>query len=778
MPPSVSCDTKCELHPFADKIMLLLKDFLENAESADSFMVISNTLVLFSASYRDAFECHFTDVVDIIIGWQLEAASGQPAQLKAHCAQVLEQLTPYFSKQIDFSYGLLAQFVEDITVLEECESESAERVGAFVGAFNTLLKCLARMQIFVGMPACESIVQMAVDHLVKILPGNLLLHPSTDLLVNVNELLCICLLNGFGGLEAATLEQLLLCQFEHMYRLSESQRLSVLYLLLCSVRRLRARLPPSLVQLIFQSSPYLAEVRRQTPGGAAYKLLLRTCQETLLIRNVPLLQQAYKHLVDDVNACVQQLQASSASEPVSEEAGVLLVFHLAALAALAKQTSSIIGMYACQPSILELLLTNCRAQDMALWSRYPASHQALLGLIVVHCQANHNFRTNSSLLRDQELAENTSPTAHSFASILRFLDMILGQAGQLPAHNLRLLLQWTQQLLAECREKASLVMNQPHFQGICRSLALNAAKWAPQESAACIQTVLEYGPQELHHHLPELLILYRDTALQQLQALAPNGHHAPFAQIYAQLPLHLTLPSCGGSSLPGMTSRRLCVWQQRMSQCSAVRDTVFRDFVERLQQPEQLPLAHGLSSSGLRDLFVRSCQVAPQDERQDKLSQCTRRCQRLATAWLQFEAARYCVDQRLRTTLGKPQDTFLGFEAIIMRHARLLSGCAKEPERAALDSLSLEELSSMQANLSMLLGFLDALEKLIYNAAEGSAFALRPPEKPVAAFFRLNNPTCQSWFNRIRIGVVIIAMHVQQPELVIRYAQVSIDPGF
>jgi len=99
--------------------MLLLKDFLENAESADSFTAVSNTLVQFSASYGDAFECHFTDVVDIVIGWQLE--TGQPRQLKAHCAQVLEQLTPYFSKQIDFSYGLLAQFVEDITTLEEDE---------------------------------------------------------------------------------------------------------------------------------------------------------------------------------------------------------------------------------------------------------------------------------------------------------------------------------------------------------------------------------------------------------------------------------------------------------------------------------------------------------------------------------------------------------------------------------------------------------------------------------------------------------------------------------
>ncbi|KAH8354639.1 hypothetical protein KR084_000470 [Drosophila pseudotakahashii] len=772
---TLSCDTKCELHLYADKIMLLLKDFLENAESAESFTAVSNTLVQFSASYGEAFECHFTDVVDIVIGWQLEA--GQPRQLKAHCAQVLEQLTPYFSKQIEFSYGLLAQFVEDITTLEEEDepAATAERVGAFAGAFNTLLKCLARMQIFVGMPTCECIVQMAVDHLTKIMP-HLEHHSDTDALVNINELLCICLLNNFSGLDPGTLEQLLLGQLEQMLSLRESQRQSVLYLLLCTVRRLRARLPPSLVQVIFQANPYLAELRRQAPGGAAYRLLLRTCQETLLIRNVPLLQQAYKHLVDDIDDCLQQLLATSGGseelekdeerERRASEAGVLLVFHLAALAALAKQTSSIIGMYACKPSILELLLTNCRAHELSLWSRYPAAHQAILGLLVVHCQANHNFRSNSSLLRDQELAaaENTSPTANSFASILRFLDSVLEQAGQLAQQNLRILLQWTQMLLSECREKADLLIEQENFLGICRNIAATASKWTPLESAVCIQTVLDYGPERLRH-LPELLILYRDTALQQLQVLSTTGH-APYAQIYAQLPLHLTLTAGGESSLPGMTSRRVCVWQQRMSQCSAVRDTVFRDFFERLQKPEQDSLVHSL-----RELFVRSCQVAPQDERQEKLSQCTRRCQRLATAWLQFESARYCVDQRLRTTLGKPQETFLGFEAIIMRHARLLSGCAKEVERSALDSLTLEQLLSMQGNLSLLLGFLDALEKLIYNAAEGSAFALRPPEKPVAAFFRLNNPTCQSWFNRIRIGVVIIAMHVQQPELVIRYAQ-------
>ncbi|XP_034113609.1 serine/threonine-protein kinase Smg1 [Drosophila albomicans] len=771
---TLSCDTKCDLHIYAEQIMLMLKDFLEGAESVDSFMAVSSCIVEFSHIYRDVFERHFTDVVDIIIGWQLEL--GQPKHLKSHCAHVLEQLTPYFSKQLDFSYGLLTQFIEDITTLEASE-RTGERIGAFVRSFNSLLKCLTRMHI-----TCEAVVLDAQSHLMQLLPEVLEAKESqSDALLNMNEFFCICLLNGYATGDVSALTQVIRLEFEHVQQLPQPEQLSCLYLLLCAVRKLRARLPAELVQLIFQSHcEFFASIRLQS-SGAAHNLLLRTCQETLLIRNVPLLQQAYKQLVHDIDNCVRQLandneekekekveeEDSQQREHVIEQAGRLLIFHLSALAALAKQTSSIIGMYACKPSILELLISNCRAAELQLWSQHAATHHALLGLLVVHCQANHNFRNNSSLLREQENNNSESPTAHSFGHILKFLAQTLMQAAALSLLNLQLLLNWTKSLLHECSGRCSLLLQHADFRGICECIAVMAAKCAPLESAACMQVVLGYGSDQLS---PRLLQLYRETALQQLQSLCPQAH-AAFAQIYAQLPLSLSIarrPTLGIGCSP------VCVWQQRLTVCSAVRDNVFRDFVAQLQAPQ-----HQLFAETLRGLFTRSWQVTALDERQEKLSlctreklsQCTRRCQRLTAAWLQYEAARYCVDQKLRTTLGKPQDTFLAFEAIVMRYARLLSGCAKEAERLAQDELSLEQLSNTRANLNMLLGFLDALEKLIYNAAEGSAFALRQPEKPVSAFFRLNNPTCQSWFNRIRIGVVIIAMHSQQPELVIRYAQ-------
>lgn len=743
--------------------MAILKDFLEGAESPDIFMGISMCIVEFSLNYRDVFECHFTDVVDIIIGWQLEV--GQPEEVRTHCAYVLEQLTPYFSNQLDFSYGLLTQFIEDISDKSE---RPGERIGPFVGAFNTLLKCLTRMHI-----TCESIVALALVHLIKVLPA-ILEDPDgmgDDALMNINELFCICLLNGYANPDAETLEKLIHMQFEHISKFPDSQKLSCLYLLLCTVRKLRARLPSSLVQLIFQSDPtdgaeqtYLTSIRLQNETKA-HELLLRTCQETFLIKNVPILQQAYKQLVQAVDRCISQLDQAECD---SSEANILLIFHLATLAALAKQTSSIIGMYACKPSILELLITNCRAGELSIWTKHPTTHHAILCLIVVHCQANHNFRNNSSLLREHDVDKNLhpgsvqSPTAHSFGQILKFLAHCLVNGAQLAPINLKHLLGWTKSLLVECGSRCAVLLEHDDFITICESIASTAAKYAPMESALCIQAVLGYGASYLSL---ELLILYRETALQQLQALTSNAHEA-YAQIYAQLPLSLIIARRVPS---GIGTNHICVWQQRLSQCSAIRENVFRDFFDRLQTPEQQPFGECL-----RLMFMRSCQVTQLDERQEKLSQCTRRCQRLATVWLQFEAARFCVDQKLRTPLGKPQDTFLAFEAIVTRYARILSGCGKDYERRAFDDLSLQQLSNTRANLNLMLGFLDALEKLIYNAAEGSAFALRAPGKPVSAFFRLNNPTCQSWFNRIRTSVIIIAMHCHQPELVIRYAQVGV----
>lgn len=63
---------------------------------------------------------------------------------------------------------------------------------------------------------------------------------------------------------------------------------------------------------------------------------------------------------------------------------------------------------------------------------------------------------------------------------------------------------------------------------------------------------------------------------------------------------------------------------------------------------------------------------------------------------------------------------------------------------------------------------MEALEKAIYNAAEGNAFGIPAPEKPARTFFRLNTSTCNEWFNRNRLALHLLALHCMELEMVIR----------
>lgn len=140
---------------------------------------------------------------------------------------------------------------------------------------------------------------------------------------------------------------------------------------------------------------------------------------------------------------------------------------------------------------------------------------------------------------------------------------------------------------------------------------------------------------------------------------------------------------------------------------------------------------------------------------------------------VQFELADYCVKNKLRTSLGKPQETFVKIEEIIKNYARMLTSKPKDESSESINKLVLKH-----KHAKFLLGFLEYLEKSIYNAAEGTAFALPQHEKAAKNFFKLNMPTCQEWFNRIRPATNIVALHSMETGMVIRYSEIMLEQLF
>ncbi|KAI8877781.1 hypothetical protein K501DRAFT_229661 [Backusella circina FSU 941] len=119
--------------------------------------------------------------------------------------------------------------------------------------------------------------------------------------------------------------------------------------------------------------------------------------------------------------------------------------------------------------------------------------------------------------------------------------------------------------------------------------------------------------------------------------------------------------------------------------------------------------------------------------------------------WALWESARYCMLSRLRTPFGGPQQTFAAFEKM-------------------LSSLLSQNDDSQIKHLEHLLLLLDRLEVQIYNASDGCVTGAMPavPRSSII-FFRTNKKTCHDYFLRIRPNLIDGAKMVRNNHLLISH---------
>ncbi|KAI9470908.1 MAG: hypothetical protein EXX96DRAFT_603026 [Benjaminiella poitrasii] len=124
----------------------------------------------------------------------------------------------------------------------------------------------------------------------------------------------------------------------------------------------------------------------------------------------------------------------------------------------------------------------------------------------------------------------------------------------------------------------------------------------------------------------------------------------------------------------------------------------------------------------------------------------------LLSYWAMWESARYCVLSRLRTPFGSPQQTFAAFERM-------------------LHSLVSEENNDKNNNfLRHLLLLLDRLELQISNAIDGCATDTLPAvPRSSLVFFRTNKKTCHDYFLRIREKMILGAKITRDDHLLISH---------
>jgi PI-3-kinase-related kinase SMG-1 len=125
--------------------------------------------------------------------------------------------------------------------------------------------------------------------------------------------------------------------------------------------------------------------------------------------------------------------------------------------------------------------------------------------------------------------------------------------------------------------------------------------------------------------------------------------------------------------------------------------------------------------------------------------------------WGLWECSQFFVQSKLKTPLGKPQDSFLAIESALKAYFNNTStnNDSQSTQSASGESTIKNQKSNSDdwymdlSRVTLLVQFVEYLEKNIYNAYEGTAASMTQPSlKAIKIFFRTNKSTCIDWFSR------------------------------
>lgn len=227
-------------------------------------------------------------------------------------------------------------------------------------------------------------------------------------------------------------------------------------------------------------------------------------------------------------------------------------------------------------------------------------------------------------------------------------------------------------------------------------------------------------------------------------------------QIFAFKQLHQQLHSQQLVSILSFISQRwkvpLSSWVQRLIHSRHIS----KDFVGQLEET---------GNFGANDLWL---DIKVEEDTLERICSVNN----LAGAWWAIhEAARYCIATRLRTNLGGPTQTFAALERMLLDISHVLRLDTEQNDG------NLNIIGSSGAHflpMRLLLDFVEALKKNVYNAYEGSAFLPCAPRQS-ALFFRANKKVCEEWFSRICEPMMNAGLALQCHDATIHYCTLRLQ---
>ncbi|XP_052758949.1 serine/threonine-protein kinase SMG1 [Galleria mellonella] len=789
------------LSDFADMTLNELQTIIEGTDSADVFIAAINAMIIMSNSYPEHFANHFIDIVDILVGWHVDNA--QPKKIKDFALQSLLKLSRHWQADVGFSVNMLFQFVEDMvaysTALDSDKSDndtevasqedSMQKITSFLNVFNTVVKSLGTLlsptmsQIVTWSFLTESFTKI-VQVLTKILSE----EADTDLILSGNEciILLLKLLQTKSSSCTPALYTLIYMEMTTFLQADETVCLSVINLISNTIKEIASNLPIEFIMQTIGPESLLRPLRYSESSQVLYGVL-SVYSNLLNLKNIPLLQETYKFVLTDIQNSysviipdIQIIKSEYAEEVSIEDAEKNIIFYLQCLSELANASNSIIGMWALQPSILELLAIKMCSHNEILIRQKPALQYSILYLLYSHCKKNNHFIASSDLVTNTQQrtgdifglsnlnmgeVSGSSPTSGHLAVILNTLSMILDE--ELPKETLLLALNWISDIFIQLDKYLPIVSIAKGFV----VLITNMLSLAYNFDDDIVLLVMKNCQHLLKNKSLSWNLIVVKTIVTLCMLHIDNQNKALSdlsKEVLFELPWDIVQQELDKQVVKVFVSRKLILnILNTDTKANSFKEYLMNGSFSMLSNHHFKAVMNSIlqlsfqNNSFFIDVFLAAWPLQSQDVDENNLlffRQCATSFSSICIGWVLSELAQTCVSLKLRTTLGKPQETFMKIEGVLKGIARDISSL--ETKYTATDQQKLVDVVVAEEIRSRLItDFMMFLEKYIYNAAEGTAIVLPAVQKPVRTFFHTNWSTCREWLTRVRPAALAVSLY-------------------
>ncbi|KAI5633295.1 serine/threonine-protein kinase smg-1 domain-containing protein [Phthorimaea operculella] len=788
------------LSDFSEMTLERLQVIIEGTDSSDVFMAAINAMIILSNSYPDNFASHFVDTVDILVGWHVDNA--QPKKIKDFALQALFKLSRHWQANVAFSVNLLNQFLEDMLAYsndmesnkaDETESNSVDdckqKITSFLNVFNTVVKSLGGLL----SPSSSHIVTLsflsdAMSKVLHVLKKTLNEDTDTDLILAGNESIMLLLkhLQGKATSCSSVLFALISMEMSNYLHIDENVCLSIINLISKVIKEIASNLPIEFITQTIGPNSLLRPLRYSN-SAQIQEGVMSVYSNLLNLKNIPLLQETYKYVLTDIQNSysviipdIQIIQAEYSETVTKDDAEKNVIFYLQCLSELANASNSIIGMWALQPSILEMLAVKMCPHDENLTKEKPVLQYAILYLLYSHCKKNNHFIASSDLVTNtQQRASDifglsnlslgdvsgSSPTSGHLAVILNTLSIVLVE--DIAKETLLLVLNWISDIFVQLDKYLPIVSMSKAF----LVLVTNMLSLAHNFEDDIVLLVMK----NCQHLLKNKSLTWNVMILKTIAVICIlhiDNHNKTLSNICKQLlfelPWDIVQLELDKQVLKVFASRK-------MSLSILNNDSKVNSFKEYLMKGSFTTLSNQHfklimdcllqltrdEKTFLIDAFLTTWPLQSQDSDENNLlffRQCVTNFSSVCIGWALSELAQTTVSLKLRTVLGKPQETFMKIEGALKGIARETS--SMETKYVANDNDKLLDIVvNEQMRARWITEFMMFLEKYIYNAAEGTATVLPTINKPVRTFFHTNWTTCRDWLTRVRPAALAVSLY-------------------